>query len=202
MRPAHEQTAAGTTAQAAQLAAFEQAVRQSSRALWSIAAAILGSRADAEDVVQEAVVVALGKRDEFPHVENFSAWMAQIVRFVALNRRRSAKLRLAEPDEAFQHVAASSLGGNTTVLDSHGQLLAGEKLFDDAVMKALNSLEETARACLLLRVLNNCSYKEIGQALDIPEGTAMSHVFRARRALIEKLTPAHGSRFGGTEQPQ
>jgi RNA polymerase sigma-70 factor (ECF subfamily) len=174
------------------LAAFEQTVRQSWRTLWSIAAAVLGRRNDAEDVVQEAVIVALGKRAEFGKVENFAAWMAQIVRFVALNRRRSARLRSAEGEEALQNVPAAQPPAPVDpadVVNRQGQLLAGDRVFDDSVMRALNALDETPRACLLLRVVNELSYKEIGQALDIPEGTAMSHVFRARRVLMERLSP-------------
>ena len=67
-------------------------------------------------------------------------------------------------------------------------------------MRALDTLEETPRACLLLRVLNELSYKEIGQVLDIPEGTAMSHVFRCRRTMLEKLSSAGLAGGFGREQ--
>jgi RNA polymerase sigma-70 factor (ECF subfamily) len=169
------------------MAAFEEAIRTHSRALWSVAAAVLGRRDGAEDVVQEAVLVALGKRDELPNVENFAAWMAQIVRFVALNRRRSARIRLAEGEETLQHLPARAVGDGPQVVDRKGKLLAGDAVFDDHVLRALNNLDEAPRACLLLRVLNDMSYKEIGKILDIPEGTAMSHVFRARKVLMERL---------------
>lgn len=191
------------------LAALERAVAESARTLHSIAAAVLGRRNDAEDVVQEAVIVALGKRDELGRVENLTAWLGQIVRFVALNRRRSARLRMAQGEEAYQHVAstaghgrhppsgptadeptatAAARGGS--VVDSAGRLVGGDFAFDDRVLRALDGLDETPRACLLLRVINELSYKEIGRALDIPEGTAMSHVFRARRYMMERLSDA------------
>ena len=48
-------------------------------------------------------------------------------------------------------------------------------------------MEETARACLLLRTLQDMPYREIALALDIAEGTAMSHVHRARMAMRERL---------------
>jgi len=57
----------------------------------------------------------------------------------------------------------------------------------DRVLEALVSLEETARACLLLRTVLDKSYREISLALDIPEGTAMSHVHRARKAMRRML---------------
>lgn len=174
---------------------FERAVRQVWPTLFSIASAVLGRRNDAEDVVQEAVIVALGKESELPAVNNFTAWMGQIVRFVALNRRRSARLRETLGEESLQHVGvgqnarvpnAAGMDGLTSV-DPHGQLRGGEFAFDDRLLHALLAIDEIPRACLLLRVVNELSYKEIGHALDIPEGTAMSHVFRARRFLMEKL---------------
>lgn len=170
------------------MAAFESAIRTHSRVLWSVAAAVLGRREGAEDAVQEAVIVALGKRDEFSRVENFPAWMAQIVRFVALNKRRSARIRLAEGEETLQHVPArSSREDGGDLIDQKGRMVGGTAAFDDNVMRAINGLDETPRACLLLRVINDMSYKEIGQILEIPEGTAMSHVFRARKAMLERL---------------
>lgn len=175
--------------------ALQRAVQESGRTLWSIAAAVLGRRDDAEDVVQEAVVVALGKRDELSKVQNYTAWLGQIVRFIALNRRRPARIRMADGDEALNVVAADSAPPLAAVADRDGRLAsAADDLFDDNVLRALNALDEMPRACLLLRVLNDLSYREIGAALDIPEGTAMSHVFRARRAMLQRLTDMGDSR--------
>ncbi|HRK30658.1 MAG TPA: RNA polymerase sigma factor [Tepidisphaeraceae bacterium] len=180
------------------MASFERAVQAHSRTLWSVAANVLGRREGAEDVVQEAVVVALGKRHEFPRVENFVAWMAQIVRYVALNRRRFNRIRIAEGDDRLSQVAGDEVGGPPPdqLLSMQGALKHGEALFDDQVLRAVNALDETPRACLLLRVLNDLSYKEIGQVLEIPEGTAMSHVFRARKLLMQRL----GERSPGPER--
>ncbi|MEO0587563.1 MAG: RNA polymerase sigma factor, partial [Planctomycetota bacterium] len=66
---------------------------------------------------------------------------------------------------------------------------SGDQLaFDDAVVAALGGLEPTARACLLLKTVHGHSYAEIGQMLGVPEGTAMSHVHRARKRMRETLT--------------
>ena len=60
-----------------------------SRTLWCVAAAILGRPGLAEDVLQEAAVIALRKLDQFDPDTSFPAWMTQIVRYVALNHARS-----------------------------------------------------------------------------------------------------------------
>ena len=72
-------------------------------------------------------------------------------------------------------------------LSGTGELGDARECFDDRVLAGLNTLEETARACLLLRTLLDMPYREISLALDIPQGTAMSHVYRARRQLRERL---------------
>lgn len=180
--------------------ALQETVQRSGRTLWSVAAAVLGRRSDAEDVVQEAVIVALGKLDQLSKVENLAVWLAQIVRFVALNRRRADRLRHAESEAALERVPTSSTapGAGDSAADSPvsrtGTLISAERHFDDNVLAALRGLDETPRACLLLRVLNDLSYREIGELLGIPEGTAMSHVFRARRSMLQALTEMGDSR--------
>ena len=159
-----------------------------SRAFQCVAAAILGTREGAEDVVQEAAAIALGKRKELAEVRSFSAWMTQIVRYTALNWRRGQKRRKHAPLEAaLDSIRVEREEHAAGVVDSRGGLVVDQAGFDDRVLRALRSLSDTARACLLLRVVLDMPYKEIALTLGIPEGTAMTHVARARRALFERL---------------
>jgi RNA polymerase sigma-70 factor (ECF subfamily) len=173
--------------------------------LWVIAAAVLGRKTDAEDVLQEAAMIALRKISDFEEGTNFGAWMGGIVRNVARNYARKRRRRATsdvDPQAIDASRAAHSLGGGvggggwgpiTPSLDPHGRVDADEAGFDDRVLKALNTLDETARACLLLRTLRDMPYREISQLLEIPEGTAMSHVHRARAALRAMLAEGEGS---------
>ncbi|MFG0283872.1 MAG: RNA polymerase sigma factor [Phycisphaerales bacterium JB039] len=163
---------------AAPLAEREFAARLEAdrRRLWTIAAAILGSPHDAEDVVQEASVIALGKLEQFQRDTSFLAWMGQIVRFVALNqmrRRQRDRAVAVEPDA----VGAAPVDAPPVEGEFRGELLA-----------AVHTLEETPRTCLLLRIVCEMSYREIAAAMEIPEGTAMSHVHRSRAALRKRLS--------------
>ncbi len=178
---------------------FAERFTGSSRALWCIAVAIVGDRHLAEDVLQEAAVIALRKLDGFDPATSFAAWMGQIVRYVALNsaRRRAGSRTLPVDPAAFDHAGASArprpmsrLSATGASVSGAGELSAAQADFDDRVIAALRSLDETARACLLMRALVDLPYREIALALSIPEGTAMSHVHRARQALLEKLTQA------------
>lgn len=166
-------------------AEFERRFRESERTLWCIAAAVLGSRDRADDTLQEAAVIALSKLDQFDPDTSFTAWMGQIVRFTGLNQRRRAYSRSAagtiDADRANPRAPESS------PVDARGNLEPDQGSFDDHVVAALNELGETARSCLLLRVVRGLSYKEIARALDVPEGTAMSHVHRARAAMRSTL---------------
>lgn len=170
-------------------AAFATRFQNAWPTLWAIAVAVLGDRTGADDVLQEAAVIALEKLEQFDPQTNFSAWMGRIVRFVALNHgRRRSNMPAAnlDPTALDRSPARQQVGG--TPLDNRGQVPPDQENFDDRVMAALNMLDETARACLLLRTLMNMPYREISLVLDIAEGTAMSHVHRARIALRERLS--------------
>lgn len=160
--------------------------------LWTIAAAILGETSRAEDVLQESAVIALSKQSQFEPGTSFVAWMGTIVRNVARNEARKTRRRAThavEPETLAEiHVAPEAVTEGARVVDARGELLAGHGAFDDALTRALADLRPIQRAALLLRTVRELDYREISQALDIPEGTAMSHVHRARQALRLRLT--------------
>ena len=168
-----------------------------SRTLWCIATAILGDANLAEDVLQEAAMIALRKLDNFDPKTSFPAWMGQIVRYVALNHaRRRANLRAVPVDPDRLNETTVPVPRDRLPLNGRGEIAPDQSSFDDRLLAALETLEETPRACLLLRVIQELPYREIARTLDIPEGTAMSHVHRARRALHETLSPGLPARIG------
>ncbi len=155
--------------------------------MWLVAAGIVGDRSMADDVVQEAVVVALRRLGQFEPGTNLKAWTARIVRNVALNaqrnetRRQTAMASASDLFESSKTVRPDRLTGpsDSKNVADHG--------FDDRVTVALEGMEDVARACLLLRTIGELQYPEIADLLEIPEGTAMSHVHRARRELRGRL---------------
>jgi RNA polymerase sigma-70 factor (ECF subfamily) len=182
-----------------QLAAtFAVQFRAAFRTLWTIAAGIVNDAATAEDVVQEAALTALGKLHEFEPNTNFTAWMAKIVRFIALNQSRRGRRQPASLDPAAMDDTLAGRGGGgpaahaapaaAGLVDRLGRLNPDRSPFDDRLMRALGSVGEVARACLLLRTIEGLNYDEISQVLDIPPGTAMSHVHRTRMVLRERLS--------------
>jgi len=197
--PAHERdgappvqvgTGGGALGSVVRLSASEFAERfeAAAKPLWAIAAAIVRNRTTAHDVVQEAAVVALGKLNEFDASTNFTAWAGQIVRFVALNESRRLRRDPAATTDPII-LQAGAPAARATAADSAE--------FAPAVQAALDSLDELPRTCLLMRTTLDLSYKQIADALGVPEGTAMSHVHRARATMRAALSSAVTASAGG-----
>jgi RNA polymerase sigma-70 factor (ECF subfamily) len=167
--------------------------RQAYPRLTTIAAAIVGDQAQAEDIVQEAAIIAMEKIADFQVGTNITAWLAEIVRRCALNYRRKTQNRktyAADPASLVQ-LARDSSGELVAapLVDASGNLLADQAAFDDEVSIALQRLSHDARCCLLLRTIQKLSYTEIAEIMRIPEGTAMSHVHRSKNELRNRLRP-------------
>jgi len=173
----------GTDARAGSLGAAEfSSMFETARSrLWLIAAAVLCDRTEADDIVQEAALVGLRKREEFVEGTQFEAWMGQITRNLALNARRTRRRRADSRERLAQHDAARSPAPPSTDGPPDGALMAG-----------LDELEEIPRICLVLRVVGEAPYAVIARTLGIPEGTAQSHVHRARRRLREAMDAGKG----------
>lgn len=169
------------------------------RLLWCAAAATLNGRAGAEDVVQQAATIALSRLGDFDPGTSFAAWMTQIVRNVAMNEARKAHRRRTnsvDGESLDRHPESRPPVALHPPVTSGGNLLSDQETFDDRLVEALGELEETARQCVLLRTVMDRSYAEIARTLGIPEGTAASHVHRARRTLRERLSSGDSGRCG------
>jgi RNA polymerase sigma-70 factor (ECF subfamily) len=157
--------------------------------LWGIALGMTGNRADAEDVVQEAALIGFKKRSTYQPGTRFHAWMAAIVRNTANNQRRKTTRNRHQQLQGSQLQADAPDRTGSLQAASQGIVQADEQAFDDRLLEALQSLAPVARACLLLRTIHELDYDAIGELMDIPKNTALSHVHRARKLLREKLSP-------------
>jgi RNA polymerase sigma-70 factor, ECF subfamily len=166
-------------------------LRECYQRCWLVARAMTGDHAEADDVLQEASITALRKRDDFTAGTNFAAWMSQIVRLTALNHvKKVSRGPIIVTDPATIDRAETTAAGASnwpSSVDSDGRLSKHQTDFDDEVCSALREIGDVARACLLLRVVHQLSYEEIAETLEIPPGTAMSHVHRAKQSLRHQL---------------
>lgn len=171
---------------------FAAEFQASFRVFWLTAAGIIGDPALAEDIVQEAALIALRKLDQFRPGTSLTAWVGAIVRNVAMNQLRRERARRAQridPGEWDSLSPGHRTWSGELRPASTGSAVPGG-LTDRTLLAALSEVGETARACLLLRTLEAMDYARISELLDIPEGTAMSHVHRARRFLRQRLGQA------------
>ena len=164
-----------------------------------IAAAVSGDASLAEDVVQEAALVAVRKRAQFRPGTSFAAWMSEIVRNCALNlRSKVARRRTSAVDPTTLNVVASI--SQSPEPPAGGELEDWQPWFDDAVRTSLAQLSEDARICLLLRTVHELTYHEIAEWTGLPEGTAMSHVHRSKVAMRQALEDASAAEMGSNSE--
>lgn len=144
---------------------------------------------DAEDAIQNAVSRAFQAFDRYRDGTNFRAWMFKILtnEILALNRKyaRIAKLEFhLEPAELDALPALEQAAEYTEWLLSPYAL---KDALDENLLAALKTLSENERSVLLLRSIGDLRYAEIAEALEMPLGTVMSHLARARKQMREVI---------------
>lgn len=185
--PPTEGAAVPSTAQTSS-ADFAELARSCYPLLWGIAMGMTGNRADAEDVVQESLLIGFRKRESYTPGTRFEAWMATIVRNVANNTRRKKTRQRGEPLFETEAKTGPAKPANTPEAMAHGAFDADANQFDDKLAEALQHLAPDARACLLLRTLHDMDYQSIADLMGMPKNTALSHVHRARQTLRDILS--------------
>jgi RNA polymerase sigma-70 factor (ECF subfamily) len=162
--------------------------------LFCIAFGITGNRDDAEDMVQQAITIAIEKNQSFESEFKFIGWLSGIVRNCALNhRRKSIRRRTRATDPLHLTSVEGESTGESPIDQGTGEVLAMQRAFGDKVHAALEEISPKARSCLLLRTIEGLSYREISELMDVPEGTAMNMVHRSKKRLREILTPESDS---------
>jgi len=157
---------------------FEQLVLPHLDAAFNLARWLLRNRADAEDVVQEAMLRAFRFFDRF-RGGDARAWLLQIVRnscYTWLEKHRPTDL-MTEFNEEIHRTASTD-----------PEKLAVQSNERERLMRALDSLPARPREVLVLRELEGCSYKEIAEIIGVPMGTVMSTLSRARERLQQAMT--------------
>ena len=161
--------------------AFAQLAAAHARGLFRLAYSLLGSSADAEDVVQETMLAAINQIHSFQGRSSVGTWLQSILIFKASKVRRSRRVRWAVPIER----AAENTLEEDGRLHSAATTTAVDRRAD--VMAMLETLSDEHRQVLVLRELQQMSYEEIGQILKLPPGTVMSRLHRARQQLKERF---------------
>ena len=155
---------------------FEGAAMPHINDIYRTAARLLGNGTGADDVVQDVYLQAWKSFGQFELGTNCRAWLFKILfHTVHHYRRKWLNVRMVkESDEILEHTAAGS-----PPLPEH--------ITDEELLAALAEVPQDFRAVVLLIDVEEFSYKEAAGILDVPIGTVMSRLSRARRLLREKL---------------
>lgn len=145
------------------------------------AVALTGSRDEAEDLLQASCLKALTRLDQFQEGTRLDSWMFRILQTGWIDRTRAARIRAPAPPEALEALHDHGLGAR-----------AAEDRLELAKLRAdVAALPPEQRAVLALVAIDGLSYREAAETLDVPMGTVMSRLARARR----KLLAARGERL-------
>ncbi len=162
--------------------AFGSLVSKYQNRLYNSMVHFLRDEAEAEDVVQESFVLSFTRLASFRGSSSFYTWLYRIAFNTAISRRRRRRPRVS---------VERDLGEAGTAMDDSGPQ-PGDRLDADEragqLHAALNRLNEQHRMILVLREMDELSYEEISEILDLPIGTVRSRLHRARSQLKDELS--------------
>jgi len=160
--------------------AFEELAYPLLDSAYRTALRMTGQPASAEDLVQEAFLRAFRAFSQFERGTNFKAWLFRILTNVFLNDYRRKGREPQASDFAEVEPADPAIEPAQFKAEDVEAIRAA---LGDEVSRALDRLPPDFRLPFLLSTFEGFSYKEIASILDIPIGTVMSRLFRARRLL-------------------
>jgi len=167
---------------------FSELLTPHSRALKNTALRMTHSRTEADDLYQEAVFKAFKGFEKFKINTNFRAWLFRILinTFITAYRkniRQPQKVSYDDLDDYFlfqkAHDNFSFQGNVDDDLENHS--------FEDDILTALEKLPDAFKLVVLLSDVEGFSYSEISSIVNIPLGTVMSRLYRARKLLQRHL---------------
>jgi RNA polymerase sigma-70 factor (ECF subfamily) len=168
---------------------FGQLALEQLDTLVRVAVSLTANRTEADDLVQETYLRALGARTQFEDRDlGLRPWLLRIMHNTHLTRVARAKKRPTVTDPVNLDTQSPATTRFPTIPPE----------LDDTVRLALADLPPDLRSALTLWAVEELSYKEMADVLDIPIGTVMSRLHRARNVLAAKLRERSPELLKGT----
>jgi RNA polymerase sigma-70 factor, ECF subfamily len=155
--------------------------------VYRVARRLVGSREEAEDLVQETYARAFRSWRSFTPGTNMRAWILRILTNLNVDRgRRIQRTPQTQPLEESDYYLANKLASaaGEEVLEQEQVV---ERMSQDSIVKALAEIQPQFRDVVVLVDIGDFTYADAAQILDVPIGTVMSRLHRGRRALKQKL---------------
>lgn len=167
---------------------FETEFLPNVAALMAVANRLTGTRAEAEDLVQDTLLKAFRSRKQYRTGTNPRAWLLAILRNTFLNgyRRRNLERKVFDGPDG-DALAAGWIGASSlrAMRDPHSGALHG--LLEGPLLAAIDELPPEFKMTVMLADIEELSYREIAESMSCPIGTVMSRLHRARRWLRAQL---------------
>jgi RNA polymerase sigma-70 factor (ECF subfamily) len=159
---------------------FEQAALEQLDTLYRVSRRLTRDQAEAEDLVQETYVRAIRSWETFV-LNDFGIrpWLVRILHNLYFSRSQ----REQRQPHGIEQAHLEAISSNSSPLP----LSPGADGMDQRLVRALNQLPEEYRVVLHLWAVEELTYKEIADAVEVPIGTVMSRLHRARQRLSEQL---------------
>lgn len=166
---------------------FEKFVEYYQKDIYNLALRYLNNEQDALDVTQEVLLKVLRKIDTFNGKSKLSTWVYRItVNYCKDYIKKHQKFKgisLDKPVEGLDGEYLSEIPSS----DKGPEQAYEEKLQNQELVMAINLLDEEYKHIIILRYINELSYDEIGEILEIPDGTVKSRLNRGRKYLAKLL---------------
>ncbi|HOP56264.1 MAG TPA: sigma-70 family RNA polymerase sigma factor [bacterium] len=164
--------------------AFEEIIRRYSNRIINLATQIMGSQDEGWDIAQEVFISVWKNIKSFDISKNFYPWVRKITINACYEELRRRKGHIESSLDDVEEGEPS--------IDVPDDAYSPEDIFDkielkEAVEEALNSLPKHYRVTLWLRIIENLSYEEIAETLEINIGTVKSRINMARKMMQDRL---------------
>jgi RNA polymerase sigma-70 factor (ECF subfamily) len=161
---------------------FEILVRRHQNTTFNLIYRFLGDYDEATETAQDVFLSAYKSIQQFRGDANFATWLYRIAFNHASTRRKSLNSKLQREIALKEDVMLVDCGANPESSAERAEI-------QQRVQQALNSLDGDDAQIILLRDLQDVSYEDIAETLDVPVGTVKSRLHRARQALRTSLAP-------------
>jgi RNA polymerase sigma-70 factor (ECF subfamily) len=164
---------------------FEEEALELADQMYRVARRLVGSREEAEDLVQDTYARAFRSWRSFRPGTNLRAWLFRILTNLNIDRgRREQRAPDTQPIEEGDYYLYNRLEENGGATDVDEVV---ERLSQDSIVQALSAVPHDFRDVIVLVDIGDFSYQDAAQILDIPVGTVMSRLHRGRRILKQAL---------------
>ena len=166
---------------------FEEEALDLSDQVYRVARRLVGSREEAEDLMQETYARAFRSWRSFTPGTNLRAWLLRILTNLNIDRgRRSQRAPDTQPLEEGDYFLYNRLEESTGAPNLDEERVV-ERLSQDDIVSALSAVPHDFRDVIVLVDIGDFTYADAAQILDIPVGTVMSRLHRGRRILKREL---------------